>query len=61
MATIAIIGPGAVGGVIAGWLTQRGGHTLTLCARRAVGEQTVELSSGPVKLAATVLTDPAAA
>ena len=58
MATIAIIGPGAVGGVIAGWLTQRGGHDLTLCARRALGEQTVELSSGPVKLAANVLTDP---
>ena len=61
MATIAIIGPGAVGGVVAGWLTQRGGHDLTLCARRALGEQTVELSSGPVKLAPTVLTDPAAA
>ena len=58
MATIAIIGPGAVGGVIAGGLTQRGGHTLTLCARRATGELTVELSSGPVKLAATTLTDP---
>lgn len=59
MSTIAIIGPGAVGGVVAGWLTQRGGHTLTLCARRAVNETTVELSSGPVKLASAVLTVPA--
>ena len=58
MATIAIIGPGAVGGVIAGWLTRRGGHDLTLCARRPPGDMTVELSSGPVKLTAKVLTDP---
>ncbi len=61
MATIAIIGPGAVGGVIAGWLTQRGGHTLTLCARRVLGKTVVELSSGPVTLTAGALTDPAAA
>jgi 2-dehydropantoate 2-reductase len=62
MPTIAIIGPGAVGGVIAGWLTRRGGHDLTLCARRAVGTTTVELlDSGPVQLAATVLTGPAGA
>ena len=62
MATIALIGPGAVGGVVAGWLTQRSGHTLTLCARRAGGEQTVELlTNGPVRLVANVLTDPASA
>ena len=59
MATLAIIGPGAVGGVVAGWLTQRGGHELTLCARRAVGELSVELASGPVRLRPAVLTDPA--
>ncbi len=59
MATLAIVGPGAVGGVIAGWLTQRGEHKLTLCARRPVGELTVELSSGIMKLTPTVLTDPA--
>lgn len=59
MSTIALIGPGAVGGVIAGWLTQRGGHELTLCARRKVGELTVELLSGPVRLKPDMLTDPA--
>lgn len=59
MAAIAIIGPGAVGGVIAGWLTQRGGHDLTLCARRNVGAPTVELLSGPVRLRPGLLTDPA--
>lgn len=61
MSSIAIIGPGAVGGVIAGWLTKRGGHELTLCARRTLGETTVELSSGPVQLSPTVLTDPPSA
>lgn len=59
MAKIAIVGVGAVGGVIAGWLTQRGGHELTLCARRPLGEVSVELSTGMVKLAPTILTDPA--
>jgi 2-dehydropantoate 2-reductase len=59
MITIAIIGPGAVGGVIAGWLTQRGGHELTLCARRPTGELSVELSSGIIKLTPLILTDPA--
>ena len=59
MATIAIVGPGAVGGVIAASLTQRGGHDLTLCTRRVIGELSVELLSGIVKLKTTVLTDPA--
>ncbi len=59
MAKIAIVGPGAVGGVIAGWLTQRGGHELTLCARRSLGEIAVELSTGVIRLAPVILTDPA--
>ncbi len=59
MATIAIVGPGAVGGVIAGTLERKGRHWLTLCARRPLGEMTVELSSGVVKLTSTVLTNPA--
>jgi 2-dehydropantoate 2-reductase len=58
MASIAIIGPGAVGGVIAASLLQAG-HAVTLCARRALGDVTVTLLSGDLKLAAGVLTDPA--
>ena len=58
MPTIALIGPGAIGGIIAASLVSRG-FAVTLCARRAVGELSVELLSGPVKLAPTVLTDPA--
>ena len=48
-----------MGGVIAGSLTQRGGHELTLCARRPLGEVSVELSTGTVKLTPKILTDPA--
>jgi 2-dehydropantoate 2-reductase len=59
MATIALIGPGAVGGVIAATLTQRGNHTLTLCARRALGELNVDLLGHPVRFSPTILTDPA--
>jgi 2-dehydropantoate 2-reductase len=56
---IALIGPGAVGGVIAASLVQRGGLEVTLCARRPVGELSVELSTGTVTFAPKVLTDPA--
>jgi 2-dehydropantoate 2-reductase len=59
MAKIAIVGVGAVGGVIAGWLARRGGHELTLCARRSLGAVSVELTTGTVPLPAAVLTEPA--
>ena len=58
MSSLALIGPGAVGGVIAASLAARG-LDVTLCARRAVGELSVGLLTGDVKLAPTVLTDPA--
>ena len=58
MSSIALVGPGAVGGVIAATLISRG-HDVTLCARRAVGPLSVELLSGVVSLAPKVLTDPA--
>jgi len=57
MATIALIGPGAVGGVIAASLV-KAGHEVTLCARRPLGDVTVALLSGDIRLAAPVLTDP---
>ena len=58
MPTIALIGPGAVGGVIAASLVQRGGLEVTLCARRPVGELSVGLLAGDVNFVPTVLTDP---
>jgi 2-dehydropantoate 2-reductase len=59
MASIALIGPGAVGGVIAVTLAQRGGHGLTLCARRPLGELDVDLLGRPVRFSPRVLTEPA--
>lgn len=59
MSSIALIGPGAVGGVVAASIFQRGGHELVLCARRPIGELSVELLSAEVKFSPVVLTSPA--
>ena len=58
MPSIALIGPGAVGGIIAATLIGRG-HDVTVCARRPLGELTVELLAGPMTFAPKVITDPA--
>jgi 2-dehydropantoate 2-reductase len=60
MARIALVGPGAVGGVIAAWLAQ-GGHEITLCARRPFTELNVETPGGPLLSRPHVITDPAQA
>jgi 2-dehydropantoate 2-reductase len=61
MPTLALIGPGAVGGVVAATLERRGGNDLVLVARRALGELAVGLLDAEVKLSARVVTDPAQA
>jgi 2-dehydropantoate 2-reductase len=60
VARIAIIGVGAIGGVIAS-LLQQAGHELVLCVRRPLAELTVETPDGPIAVQSTVLTDPAEA
>ncbi|WP_348269534.1 2-dehydropantoate 2-reductase [Edaphobacter paludis] len=59
MARIAIIGVGAIGGVIAALLQQAGRHEVVLCVRRPLAGLTVDTPDGPVKVQATVVTDPA--
>ncbi|HZY73464.1 MAG TPA: 2-dehydropantoate 2-reductase [Edaphobacter sp.] len=54
MARIAIIGVGAIGGVIAALLRQAGRHDLTLCVRRPLESLTVETPEGPVRIRAGV-------
>jgi 2-dehydropantoate 2-reductase len=61
MARIAIVGPGAVGGVMAAWLGQGGRHDVTLCARRPLDELQVETPQGTLNIIPKVLTDPAQA
>jgi 2-dehydropantoate 2-reductase len=60
MSTVAVIGPGAIGGVAAAWLAQVG-HDLTLCARTPFAGLVVETPDGPLRSTPQVLTDPAAA
>lgn len=59
MARIAIIGPGAVGGVIAGWLGETKRHDIVLCARRPVTELQVTFRDHTIVAAPKVLTAPA--
>jgi 2-dehydropantoate 2-reductase len=59
MSRIALVGPGAVGGVIAAWLCQTGRHEVTLCARRPLPELHVETPHGPLVARPVVLTGPA--
>ncbi|MEO6004601.1 MAG: 2-dehydropantoate 2-reductase [Opitutus sp.] len=62
MAHIAIVGPGAVGGVVAAWLGETHRHEVVLCARRTIGELTVETVDGrTLMLRSKVVTDPSAA
>lgn len=58
MARIAIVGPGAVGGVLTAWLVKTGAHELVLCARRPLGELTVETPNGLIVARPTVITSP---
>lgn len=58
MAAIAIIGPGSIGGVLAGALQASGRHQLALCSRRPLAALVVETTAGRLTLPAA-LTDPA--
>ncbi len=57
MARIAIVGPGAVGGVMAGWLGKTGRHDLIFCARRAIAELVIKLPDETITLRPKVFTD----
>jgi len=57
MARIAIIGPGAMGGTLAGNLVQQGRHEVVLAGRRAADSIRVQTLSGEVIVPGPVLTD----
>ena len=58
MARIAIVGVGAIGGVVAGLLQSAGRHELVLCVRRPQCEVVVETPGGEMLLDATIVANP---
>lgn len=58
MTSIAVIGPGAVGGTVAAWLTQDASNTVTVCARTAFDGLEVETPDGAISARPRVITDP---
>lgn len=59
MARIAIIGPGAIGGTLAGNLVRAGNHEVVLAGRRAVPALKVSLPNGAEVVTGPVESDPA--
>jgi 2-dehydropantoate 2-reductase len=57
--TIAIIGPGAIGGVLAAWLGQDPDLAVTVCARTPFDRLEVETPTGEITSSPRVVTDPA--
>lgn len=58
MARIAIVGPGAIGSVMAAWLTRTARHSLVLCGRRPIRELVVETPDETIAVKAESITDP---
>ena len=58
MARVAIIGPGAIGGIMAAWLGKMGQHAVTVCARRPLKEFIVETPTETIVARPQVYTDP---
>ena len=58
MARIAVVGVGAIGGVVASLLQSAGRHELVLCVRRPLREIVVETPGGEMLLDATIVASP---
>jgi len=56
MLRIALIGPGAIGGLVAAWLCQDGENQVTVCARTPIGHLELETPDGVIEARPTVLT-----
>jgi len=61
MAKVAIVGVGAIGGALAGFLQTVGKHEITLCTRRPLPRLTVKMLEDDVPVQALSITDPAQA
>ncbi len=56
MTSIAVIGPGAVGGTVAAWLAQNPAHAVTVCVRTPFESLAVETPEGPISATPRVAT-----
>lgn len=61
MARVAVVGVGAIGGVVAALLQSAGHHEITLCTRRPIERLTVKSAEGDTAVYARNMTDPALA
>jgi 2-dehydropantoate 2-reductase len=62
MTTVALVGPGAIGGTVAAWLAHAGQADLVVCARTPFDRLVVEVPGGAtLDVAPRLLTDPSAA
>ena len=61
MARVAVVGVGAIGGVVAALLQTAGHHEITLCTRRPLDGLTVKTLEGDIVVKARNVTDPALA
>src|SRR5512138_2533103 len=59
MAHLAIIGPGAIGCTMLGWLGRSAAHGVIACARTPFARLTLETPDGVIEARPTVLTAPA--
>ncbi|AAK22248.1 2-dehydropantoate 2-reductase [Caulobacter vibrioides] len=58
MTSIAVIGPGAVGGTLAAWLAQKPDHVVTVCVRTPFEALAVETPEGAISATPRVATSP---
>lgn len=59
MTTIAVIGPGAIGGTVAAWLAQNSDYSVSVCARTPFTDLVVETPQGVITARPVVLTNAA--
>src|SRR5215469_10426825 len=59
MARVAVVGVGAIGGIVASLLHTTGKHQLFFCARQNLPDLVVETPTGPIHVDAAVWTSPA--
>lgn len=58
MTSIAIVGPGAIGGTVAAWLAQRQDFDISVCVRTPIADLVVETPQGTIRATPRVVSEP---